>query len=94
MDLIIQLPLDQDGKSDSIAIYIDHSSGQVHLVNTDAIVTAEGIADMCCKNIFHLHSFFKKVYSDHSFQFIACFMKALYECLGIKTSFTSVLSLE
>ena len=90
MDLITQLPLNWNGKSDFIVTYIDNSSGQVHLVNTDTMVTVEGVADIYYKDIFHLHGFSEKVYLNRDLQFIAWFMKALYECLEIKTSFTTM----
>ena len=56
VNLIIQLLLDQNDKSDFIAIYVDHSSGQVYLVNTNITITAEEVADTHFKDIFCLYS--------------------------------------
>lgn len=87
VDLITQLPASQG--FDSIAVYVDHYSGQAHLIPTKSTVSAEGIADLHYKDIFRLHGIPRKVFSDRGPQFAARFMRALYKRLGIETGFTT-----
>ena len=87
VDLITQLPRSRG--YDSIAVYVDHHSGQVHCIPCKATIDAEGTADLHYKEIFRLHGIPLKVYSDRGPQFSARFMRALYKLLGIETGLTT-----
>ena len=89
VDLIGPLPKDKRRKTDAVAVYVDHYSDQVHLVPCNTSVTAEDTATLHYENVFRLHGFPKKVFSDRGPQFAARFMRALYKRLGIDTSFTT-----
>jgi hypothetical protein len=81
VDLITQLP--HIGEYDTIAVYIDHYSKQVHIIPMKTEVDAEGMADIHYWEIIRLHSIPSKIISDRGPQFAACLMKALYRKLGI-----------
>ena len=74
---------------DTIMVYIDHYSKQVHVIPTMSEVNAEGIADIHYREIFHLHGIPSKIVSDRGPQFAARFMKALYRKLGIVYALTT-----
>lgn len=89
VDLVGPLTRDKRHKKDTIITYVDHHSGQVHLVPCNSTITAEGTGDAHYENIFRLHGIPKKVFSDRGPQFAARFMRALYKRLGIDASFTT-----
>jgi Integrase core domain len=87
VDLITGLP--QNGKYDTIIVYIDHYSKQVHVLPTTSDVDAEGVADIHYSEIFSLHGIPYKFVSDRSPQFAAHLMKAFYQQLGINHALTT-----
>ena len=90
IDLITQLPRDTKSKMNSVAVYIDHYSDQCHLVPVDSTVTVESMARVHYIDIFCLHNFLKKIFSDCGPQFAVWYMSALYKCLSIKTRLITV----
>jgi len=87
VNLITRLP--QVGEYDTIVVYIDHYSKQVHTLPTTSDVDAKGIADIYYCEIFHLHGIPTKIISDRGPQFAAQLMKALYNKLGITHALTT-----
>ena len=87
VDLITGLP--RIGKYDTIVVYIDHYSKQVHILPTTTEVDAEGIADIHYREIFRLHGIPTKIVFDKGPQFAARLMKALYQKLGITHALTT-----
>lgn len=74
VDLVGPLTKDKWHKKDTIITYVNHHSGQVHLVPCNLTITAEGTGDEHYENIFRLHGISKKVFSDQGPQFAARFM--------------------
>jgi hypothetical protein len=87
VDLITGLP--HVGGYDTIIVYIDHYSKQVHALPTTSDVDAGGIADIHYREIFHLHGIPTKIVSNRGPQFAAQLMKALYQKLGIVHALTT-----
>jgi transposase InsO family protein len=83
----MQLP--SSNHFDSIVVYVDHYSDQAHHVPCKSNLTAESTANLHYQDVFRLHGIPKKVFSDHSSQLAAWFMRALYKHVGIKTSLTT-----
>ena len=62
IDLITGLP--RIGKYDTIIVYINHYSKQVHVLPTTSDIDAEGVADIHYREIFRLHGIPTKIVSD------------------------------
>lgn len=86
-NLIAQLPLSHG--FNAIRLYIDYYSDQTHLIPCMSTLTAEGTTDLHYKDIFGLHRISKKIFSNCSPQFAACYMHTLYKHLNIKTGLTT-----
>jgi hypothetical protein len=87
IDLITGLPL--VGGYNTIIVYIDHYSKQVHALPTTSDINAKGVADLHYHEIFCLHGIPTKIVSDRGPQFTARLMKALYQKLGIIYALTT-----
>ena len=57
-----------------------------HFVETVTTVTTAGAANLYLQNVWKLHGLPRKVVSDRGPQFIAAFMKELYQLLGIEAT--------
>jgi len=55
-----------------------------HFIETVTTVTAAGAANLYLRNVWKLHGLLRKVMSDRGPQFIAAFLKELYQLLGIE----------
>lgn len=88
MDLITSLP--QVSNYDVIVVYIDHFSKQTHVIPTTSNVDADGIADIHYCEIIQLHGISTKIVLDCGPQFAAQLMQALYHCLRITHTLTTV----
>jgi len=81
MDFILKLL--ESGGYDSIMIAINSIGKHSHFVETLTTVTA-GAVNLYLRNIWKLHGLPQKVVSDRGPQFVAAFMKELYQLLGIE----------
>jgi len=82
MDFISELL--ESGGYDSIMIAIDSIGKHSHSVETVTTVTTAGAVNLYLRNIWKLHGLPQKVVSDCGPQFVAAFMKELYQLLGIE----------
>jgi len=53
-------------------------------------VTAAGAANLYVHNVWKLYGLPRKVVSDHGLQFVAAFMKELFQLLGIEAASSTV----
>ena len=74
----------ESGGYNSIMVAVDSVGNRSHFVKTVTTVTAAGAANLYLQNIWKLHGLPRKVVSDHGPQFVAAFMKELYQLLGIE----------
>jgi len=84
IDFILELP--ESGRYDSIMVAVDSAGKCSHFVETVTTVTAAGAANLYLQNVWKLHSLPRKVVSDRGLQFVAAFMKELYQLLGIEAA--------
>jgi len=84
VDFISELP--ESGGYDSIMVAVDSAGKRSHFVEMVTTVTNAGAANLYLRNIWKLHSLPRKVVSDCGLQFIAAFMKELYQLLGIEAA--------
>lgn len=89
VDLISPIPTDKRRKTDTIIVFVDHYSYQIHLAPCKTRIIAEGSADLHHEYVFKLHGFPKKVFFDRGPQFAARFMRTLYKHLGIEAGLTT-----
>ena len=81
VDHITHLP--KSNGYDAISVYVDHATGQSHLIPCHTTTTAEGQADIHYREIFRLHGLPRVIHSDRGPQFASRFMRALLQRLGI-----------
>ncbi|KAF8749109.1 hypothetical protein RHS01_10282 [Rhizoctonia solani] len=74
---------------DAILVVIDSFSKFGHFIPTTKKVTAKGLADLFTTHVWKLHGLPVKTVSDRGTTFTGKFLKALYQRLGIKPSFSS-----
>ena len=67
VDHITQLP--KSNEYNAISGYVDHATGQSHLILCHIITTAEGQADIHYCEIFRLHGLPRIIHSDRGPQF-------------------------
>jgi len=84
VDLISELP--ESGRYGSVIVAVDSVGKHSHFIETVTTVTAAGAANLYLQNIWKLHSLPQKVVSDRGLQFVAAFMKELYQLLGIEAA--------
>ena len=65
-------------------VVVDSITKCGHFVDTVTMLSAAGMARLYVQHIWKHHSLPKKVVSDRGPQFVAEFMKALFQLLGIK----------
>ncbi|QRW27779.1 Retrotransposable element Tf2 protein [Rhizoctonia solani] len=74
---------------DAILVIIDSFSKFGHFIPTSKKVTAKGLADLFISHVWKLHGLPVKTISDQGTTFTGKFLRALYQRLGIKPSFSS-----
>ena len=84
VDFILELL--ESGGYNSIMVAINSIGKRSHFVETVTTVTAAGAANLYLRNVWKLHSLPQKVVSDCGPQFVAAFMKELYQLLGIEAA--------
>ncbi|KAF8703907.1 hypothetical protein RHS03_06162, partial [Rhizoctonia solani] len=78
----------------AILVVIDSFSKFGHFIPTSKKVTAKGLADLLVAHIWKLHGLLVKTALDQGTTFTGKFLRALYQQLGIKPSFSSAYHLE
>ncbi|QRW24341.1 Retrotransposable element Tf2 protein [Rhizoctonia solani] len=73
---------------DAILVVIDSFSKLGHFIPTSKKVSAKGLADLFVSHIWKLHGLPVKTISDRGTTFTGKFLRALYQRLGIKPSFS------
>jgi len=76
----------ESGGYGSVMVAIDSIGKCSHFVKMVTTVTAAGAANLYLQNVWKLHSLPRKVISDRGLQFVAAFMKELYQLLGIEAT--------
>jgi len=84
VDFILELL--ESGGYNSIMVAVNSIGKRSHFVETVTTVTAAGAANLYLRNVWKLHSLPQKVVSDCGPQFVAAFMKELYQLLGIEAA--------
>jgi len=84
VDFISELP--ELGGYDSLMVAVDSIGKRSHFVETVTTVTATGAANLYLRNVWKLHGLPRKIISDRGLQFVAAFMKELYQLLEIEAA--------
>jgi hypothetical protein len=87
VDFIVELP-ESEGK-DAIMVVVDSVTKHAHFVDTVTTLSAAGTARLYVQHIWKHHGLPEKALLDRGPQFIAEFMKELYQLLGIKLAATT-----
>ncbi|KAF8759032.1 hypothetical protein RHS01_02291 [Rhizoctonia solani] len=72
----------------AILVVIDSFSKFGHFIPTSKKVTAKGLANLFVNHIWKLHGLPIKTVSNRGTTFMGKFLRALYQCLGIKPAFS------
>ncbi|QRW24977.1 Retrotransposable element Tf2 protein [Rhizoctonia solani] len=86
-DFITGFPKSQG--HDAILVVIDSFSKFGHFIPTSKKVTAKGLADLFITHVWKLHGLPIRTVSDRGTTFTGKFLRALYQRLGVKPSFSS-----
>ncbi|QRW26330.1 Retrotransposable element Tf2 protein [Rhizoctonia solani] len=73
---------------DAILVVIDSFSKFGHFIPTSKKVTAKGLADLFITHVWKLHGLPVRTVSDQGTTFTGKFLRALYQRLGVKPSFS------
>ena len=92
IDFISELP--ELGGYDSVTVAIDSVGKHSHFVEMVTTVTATRAANLYLWNVWKLHGLWWKVMSDCGLQFVAAFMKELYQLLGIEAMMSTTYHLQ
>jgi hypothetical protein len=87
VDFIVELP-ESEGK-DAIMVVVSFVTKHAHFVDTVTTLSAAGTARLYVQHIWKHHSLPEKALLDRGPQFIAEFMKELYQLLGIRLAATT-----
>jgi len=88
VDFISELP--ESGGYNAIMVAVDSVGKRSHFIETVTTVTTASAANLYMCNIWKLHGLLHKVVSDRGLQFIAAFMKELFQLLGIEAALSTV----
>ena len=86
--------LSESGGYNSIMVAVDSIGKRSHFVKMVTTVTVTGAANLYLQNIWKLHGLPWKVVSDRGLQFIATFMKELYQLLGMEATTSTAYHLQ
>jgi IS30 family transposase len=86
-DMIVGLP--PDSGKDAILVVVDLFSKYGIMIPCSSKVTAKDIAELFLEHVWKRHGFPEKTISDRGPVFNNKYIKALYQCLGIKAHFSS-----
>ena len=92
IDFISELP--ESGGYNSVMVAVDSIGKCSHFIETVTTVTAARAANLYLRNVWKLHSLPQKVVSDHRPQFVAAFMKELYQLLEIEAATSTTYHLQ
>ena len=67
-------------------VAVDSVDKQAHFSETLTTVTAVRATNLYLHNVWKLHGLLQKVVSDYGQQFVAAFMKELYQLFGIEAA--------
>ena len=84
VDFIAELP--DSGSYNAIMVVVDSVSKWAHFVKVVTTITAAGSANLYLRHIWKLHGLPRKVISNQGPQFVAAFMKELFQLLGIEVA--------
>ena len=87
VDSTVELP--ESEEKDVIMMVVDSITKHGHFIDTVTMLSAAGTARLYVQHIWKHHGLPKKVVSDRCPQFVAEFMKELYQHLGIKLAATT-----
>ena len=87
VDFIVELP-ESEGKG-AVMVVVGSVTKRSHFVDMVTMLSAAGTARLYIQHIWKHHGLPKKVVSDRGPQFVAEFMKELYQLLGIKLAATT-----
>lgn len=88
-DLIVKLPVTQAG-NDTIMVVVDRLTKEAHFIATkEDGLNASKTAELFIANVWRLHGLPIRTVSDRGAQFNAPFIRALYNGLGIKPTFST-----
>jgi transposase InsO family protein len=82
--MIVKLPLSNG--YNSILVIVDQLTKMSHLIPTNEIITAVGVAKLYLNNVFWLYGLPKEWTTDQGPQFASQVMREIHKLLGIKTS--------
>ena len=86
-DLITQLP--KSASYDAIFVVVDRLTKQAHFIPTTLEVDAPGIAELFLTSVWKLHGTPKEVISDRGPQFVAKFLRHVFNRLGIRSALST-----
>ena len=87
VDFIVELP--ESEEKDAIMAVVNSVTKCGHFVDMVTTLSAAGTARLYVQHIWKHHSLTKKAVSDRGLQFVAEFIKELYQLLGIKLTATT-----
>ena len=87
VDFISKLP--ESGGYDAVMVVVDYIGKRAHFTETLTTIMAAGAANLYLRNVWKLHGLPWKVVSDRGPQFIAAFIKELYQLLEIEAALST-----
>jgi RNase H-like domain found in reverse transcriptase/Reverse transcriptase (RNA-dependent DNA polymerase)/Integrase zinc binding domain/Chromo (CHRromatin Organisation MOdifier) domain/Retroviral aspartyl protease len=88
MDFIVQLPKTARG-SDSVVVFVDKLSKQVHFVANKTTDSAADVARLFFDNVFRLHGMPTTIVSDRDTKFTSRFWKELHRLMDTKLAMST-----
>jgi hypothetical protein len=87
IEFIVELP--ESHGYDAIMCIVDSLTKRAHFIPTHTTINAEGTALLFFKEVWKHHGTPRVVVSDRGLQFIAAFIRELYQLLGIKLAMST-----
>lgn len=84
VDFIGPLPIQSEEEDDAILVAVDKFTKRSHVLPARTTMTAEETADLFYERIWSQHGTPLKVVLDRGPQFVACFMRRIFQRMGIK----------
>jgi hypothetical protein len=82
-------PLPKSDEYNSILVIVDRFSKMIHLILTMTSLFSTGLAEICKKEVRHIHGIPRRIISDRGPQFASKFMKELCNALGIERNLST-----